>query len=407
MASSARSMAMSDLGDPFNPYIPPNETPEEKKRRIQREKEAKKHSEAIDRQLKAEKEEMEKTKSAKLLLLGSSESGKTTVLKQLKIIHGNGLEEERRQYARIVHLNVLTAMKALTSELESSGNSLDDPKNEEHLEKFQMLTTIKVTLNRNSLTVQAAIRDKKSDDDTASETFREHSESIQALWSDAAIRKCFEKASNIGLQDSAKYFLDHVERFAQPDYVPTDDDILQARVRTIGVTEHEFRIKGSDPEIFRIFDVGGHRSQRQYWAPYFDDVNAIIFMAAVSAFDQVLEEDSDVNRMRDSLQLFDTICNHPLFINTSIILFLNKIDILKKKIQKVKVKDYFEEYKGANDFQSVTKFFQRQFLAKNSNTEKHIYVHFTHATDTKQMRVIVASVNDIVQRMNLKASGLI
>ncbi|CAG8502275.1 8097_t:CDS:2 [Ambispora gerdemannii] len=386
MASSTHSMAMSDLGDPLKPYIPPNETPEEKKRRIQREKEAKKHSEAIDRQLKAEKEEMDRTKSAKLLLLGSSESGKTTVLKQLKIIHGNGLEEERRQYSRIVHLNVLTAMKALTNALEHFGHSLADPKNEEHLEKFQMLTTIKVTLNRNSLTVQAAIRDKKSDDDTASETFREHSESIQALWSDAAIRKCFENASDIGLQDSAKYFLDHVERFAQPDYVPTDDDILQARVRTIGVTEHEFRIKGSDPEIFRIFDVGGHRSQ---------------------PFDQTLEEDEKVNRMRDSLQLFDTICNHPLFVNTSVILFLNKIDILKKKIQKVKVKEFFEQYKGANDFQSVTKFFQRQFLAKNSNPEKHIYVHFTHATDTKQMRVIVASVNDIVQRMNLRASGLI
>jgi len=80
--------------------------------------------------------------------------------------------------------------------------------------------------------------------------------------------------------------------------------------------------------------------------PYFDDVNAIIFIAAVSAFDQALEEDRRINRMRDSLELFNTICNHSLFKNTSIILFLNKIDILKKKLNKLQLKDYFKEYQG-------------------------------------------------------------
>jgi len=82
------------------------------------------------------------------------------------------------------------------------------------------------------------------------------------------------------------------------------------------------------------------------YSPYFDDVNAIIFMAAVSAFDQALEEDRRINRMRDSLELFNTICNHPLFKNTSIILFLNKIDILKKKLNKLQLKEYFKEYQG-------------------------------------------------------------
>ena len=69
-------------------------------------------------------------------------------------------------------------------------------------------------------------------------------------------------------------------------------------------------------------------------------------MAAVSAFDQPLEEDRRINRMRDSLELFNTICNHSLFKNTSIILFLNKIDILKKKLNKLQLKDYFKEYQG-------------------------------------------------------------
>ncbi|RHZ82675.1 hypothetical protein Glove_106g5 [Diversispora epigaea] len=399
----AHSTATIDMGDPLRPYIPPNETPEEKKKRIQHEKLAKKHSEAIDRQLKAEKEEKDKQKDAKLLLLGSSESGKTTVLKQLKIIHGKGLEAERQQYRRIVYINILTAMKALTNAVTDLGYKLKIENNQQHLEKFQKLTSIKESLNCNSFTIQAAMKDQKLDDD-ALDLYREHVDSIKALWNDPTIKKCYNSASEIGLQDSAKYFLDNIDRISKSDYLPTDEDILQARVRTVGVAEHKFEINRT---IYRIYDVGGHRSQRHFWAPYFDDVDAIIFMAAVSAFDQTLEEDIDVNRMTDSIQLFDTICNNPLMINTSVILFLNKIDILQNKLTFTQVKDYFPDYKGNNKFSSVTKFFQQQFLDCFESEDKHTYVHFTHATDTKQMRVIVASVNDIVQRENLRESGLI
>ncbi|CAG8735521.1 12502_t:CDS:2 [Acaulospora morrowiae] len=373
MASSTYTTTL-DTDEPLKPYIPLNETPEEKKKRVQMEKQARKHSEAIDKQLKAEKEEMEKRRDSKLLLLGSSESGKTTVLKQLKIIHGKGLEGERQQYRRIVHINTLTAMKALVNALPSLEYTPDP--------------------------IQAAIRDNKLDDD-AFDLFHEHVDSIKSLWEDPAIKNCFSSASEIGLQDSAKYFLDNADRFSNVDYLPTDEDILQARIRTVGVTEHKFEI---DRVTYKIYDVGGHRSQRHFWAPYFDDVNAIIFMAAISAFDQTLEEDPEVNRMSDSIDLFDSICNNPLMANTSIILFLNKIDILKQKLSSVNVKDYFPDYEGDNKFQSVVNFFKGKFLER-APENKRVYTHLTHATDTKQMRLIVATVNDIVQRRQLRDTG--
>ncbi|CAG8646318.1 10858_t:CDS:2 [Paraglomus occultum] len=403
MSSAQSSMQLSNVSDPLRVHVPPNETPEERKRRIAAEKKAKKISEAIDKQLKAERDEMEKTRGTKLLLLGSSESGKTTVLKQLKIIHGKGLENEREQYRHIVHLNVLTAIKALAKGFEVNNLTLENSENDEHLAAILSLSSIKESLNRQSLSLQAAVGGLKSADDATAILLANY-ESVKAVWSDSAVQKYFESANDIGLQDSAKYFLDNVDRLAQENYLPTDEDILQARIRTLGVTEHKFDINST---TYKIYDVGGHRSQRQYWAPYFDDVNAIIFMAAVSAFDQPLEEDLRINRMRDSLDLFNTICNHPLFKNTSIILFLNKIDILKKKLNRLQLKTYFKEYQGANDFQSVTKFFRREFLSRNKVVDKNVYVHFTHATDTTQMRVIVASVNDMIQRENLKASGLI
>ncbi|CAG8662900.1 3649_t:CDS:2, partial [Scutellospora calospora] len=238
--ASTQSVSINDMGDPLRPYVPVNETPDEKRKRITLEKQAKKRSEAIDKQLKAEREEKEKQKTAKLLLLGSSESGKTTVLKQLKIIHGKGLSDERQRYRRIVHLNVLTAMKALTNALIALGYSIK-PENQQHLDKINNLTGVKNTLNRNSITFQAAIKDQQLDDDSQY-LFMEHVDSIIALWKDSAIKKCYNSASEIGLQDSAKYFLDNVERFGKDDYLPTDEDILQARIRTVGVAEHRFEI---------------------------------------------------------------------------------------------------------------------------------------------------------------------
>lgn len=94
------------------------------------------------------------------------------------------------------------------------------------------------------------------------------------------------------------------------------DDVLKARLKTVGVVEHSFIIpSGANRGVqWKIYDVGGARNQRHAWAPYFSDgeipvfvpirevqlhnlttfilpkVNAIIFLAPISAFDQVLTE---------------------------------------------------------------------------------------------------------------------
>ena len=87
--------------------------------------------------------------------------------------------------------------------------------------------------------------------------------------------------------------------------------------------------------------------QKKKFSPYFDDCTALIFVVAISSFDQTLAEDPGVNRMSDAIQLFRSICSHPLFASTSVILFLNKIDVLKRKLAAgVKVADYFPDYKG-------------------------------------------------------------
>ena len=56
----------------------------------------------------------------------------------------------------------------------------------------------------------------------------------------------------------------------------------------MGVAEHIFDVDIHGKSVtWHLFDVGGARGQRHSWVPYFDDANAIIFVAPVSAFDQV------------------------------------------------------------------------------------------------------------------------
>ena len=77
------------------------------------------------------------------------------------------------------------------------------------------------------------------------------------------------------------------------------DDILRARFNTNGVCEYEFQFGNANHSTrhWVIYDVGGTRTQRAVWQSYFDDADAIVFLASLSAFDQTLVEDPTMNRM--------------------------------------------------------------------------------------------------------------
>jgi GTPase SAR1 family protein len=97
-----------------------------------------------------------------------------------------------------------------------------------------------------------------------------------------------------------------------------------------------------------MFDVGGQRSERKKWIHCFENVTTILFLVAISEYDQLLFEDETVNRMQEALTLFDSICNSRWFVKTSIILFLNKIDRFKEKLPVSPMKNYFPDYEGTD-----------------------------------------------------------
>ena len=323
----------------------------------------------------------------KLLLLGAGQSGKSTLFKQMTTIYGEGFNEAtRRDYRPIIFGNVISAMQVLVGQAEMRSR-------ERKLEAFRVASS----LRREADNVQRA-------QPNTDELEPELAQSIAALWKDPAIQATFEVRSEFQLNDSAPYYFDRVLDLARESYVPTEDDVLRSRARTTGVIENKFTIESTR---FEMFDVGGQRSERKKWFHCFDKVSAVLYVVAISAYDQVLFEDGETNRMVEALELFDEICNSRWFAKTSLILFLNKRDLFELKIRKVPitVSPALAAFEGdTTDFGATTDFIIEVFEDRNK-TERDIYPHVTCATDKGNVHKVFDGVKDTVMKKGLAAAG--
>jgi len=235
---------------------------------------------------------------------------------------------------------------------------------------------------------------------------------IRELWAHPTVKGLIARR-RLKLDEWSEFFLRHITRVAASDYIPSTDDILHARIQTMGVAEHVFDVNIHGKAVsWHLFDVGGARGQRHTWVPYFDDANAIIFVAPVSAFDQYLEEDPRTNRIDDSLQLFTQICSSPLLKNVHLVLFLNKTDLLRSKLDNgLRVQKYITSFGNrSNDYETVVQYFRAHFLQvhrKNNENRRVLYTHFTSVVDTKATQRIIGNVRDSIFRGYLQSAALV
>ncbi|XP_052787422.1 guanine nucleotide-binding protein G(q) subunit alpha isoform X2 [Mya arenaria] len=345
--------------------------------------EQKRINQEIEKQLRKDKRDARR--ELKLLLLGTGESGKSTFIKQMRIIHGTGYsDDDKRGFIKIVYQNIFMAMNAMIRAMDTLKINYKDPNNEE---------------NAN------LIRQIDHEHETVTTFEQQFVDAIKCLWNDSGIQECYDRRREYQLTDSAKYYLDDVDRITKPDYLPTLQDILRVRSPTTGIIEYPFDL---DSIIFRMVDVGGQRSERRKWIHCFENVTSIMFLVALSEYDQVLVESDNENRMEESKALFRTIITYPWFQNSSVILFLNKKDLLEEKIMHSHLVDYFPEFDGPKkDAQSAREFILRMFVDLNPDPDKIIYSHFTCATDTENIRFVFAAVKDTILQLNLKEYNLV
>lgn len=451
----------------------PDETEVEREARLAAEREAQRRSDAIDEELNRQRINEKKTKCVRVLLLGQSESGKSTTLKNFQLFHSSkAFRTERVSWRAVVQLNVVRSIRLILGAM-TEAQTLSDPASgyptltPEHLRlkmrlsplqqveeallrkltpagsaefeathlspltnlpystrggnastelALNSLTPWKAAFNRLITTTRSSLESQDIDfNDPKDPGVIVHAckDDIAALWNDPSIKELLEM-QKIRLQDLGGFFLDQLERVTSLKYMPTDDDILRARLKTIGVSEHRFTLKAGNmmSHDWRVFDVGGARSLRAAWVPYFDDMDAIIFLAPISCFDQVLAEDPSVNRLEDSILLWKSVVSNPLLKGTNIVLFLNKIDIFKTKLAAgVSFGHYVVSYGDRpNDFESTSRYLMKKFagiLKQSSPEPRTFYCHLTTVTDSRSTLRILTNVKDMVLRQNLAEGNLL
>ena len=360
-------------------------------------------------------EKKKKSEEHRILILGCGEAGKSTFIKQMQIIHSDGLgnESKRKEKMGTIIDNIMEAINTLIKEMSFvQENELHETV--EYSDAVERLESISQT-------------------NFTPEDIRQRADDIKLLWDSSPIQKTYERRNEFQIVECARYFLSKVHEVLHPDYVPTEQDLLQMRMQTIGIVKYNFEMQANRKKYtlvmvskhFRMIkkhirvesskfqiDVGGQRTERRKWIHFFDDVKVIMFLTAISEYDQVLAEDGHTNRLKESVNLFHTILNYQWFKNTSVVLFLNKKDLLEEKINSGRnpVQNYFPDCPQYDD-ESITKYemaveyFKHLFLEQNPNPEvRDIYPHVTCATDSKNIKVIDTAVQVVIMKYILGAS---
>ncbi|XP_010766038.1 guanine nucleotide-binding protein subunit alpha-11-like [Notothenia coriiceps] len=327
-----------------------------------------------------------------MLLLGTGESGKSTFIKQMRIIHGSGYtDEDKKGFTKLVYQNIFTSMQAMI-------RATENLKIPFKYEQNKVCTRCKRKRGEEHLTV---LRKKHSAD------LAQQERHLQLAL--VAFYTCIYTVEQLANRWPHQQHLTPVP----------EDNILQVK----GVLD-DAGGGHSDPQhvllsghsgglaslhvLIRMVDVGGQRSERRKWIHCFENVTSIMFLVALSEYDQVLVESDNENRMEESKALFRTIITYPWFQNSSVILFLNKKDLLEEKIMYSHLVDYFPEFDGPQrDAQAGREFILKMFVDLNPDSDKIIYSHFTCATDTENIRFVFAAVKDTILQLNLKEYNLV
>lgn len=211
----------------------------------------------------------------------------------------------------------------------------------------------------------------------------DYAASAKAYWKDPSVVKHWETRRHaIQVPEALSFFVpNRVDDICSKDYKPTEEDIMRVRVRTSGIIECHFEVAGTR---FSLVDVGGQRSERRKWIKCFEDVQTVVFLCAVSEYDQTIFEDEKTNRIHEAMEVFAGLLKEKTFDNTPFVVFFNKMDLFKEKIPRVPLTTCFPEYTGPQQTGPAIEYIREQFFNKFTSltkTKRKIYMHETQATD--------------------------
>ena len=143
----------------------------------------------------------------KILLLGDSQSGKTTLGRAMESLVYANLHDIRRRgnFKETIFGNIVSSMRILLEAMESLQIPLDDDRLEHDVQTIfmQSQSTFSESLH---MTVTAA---------------------AEALWADQGVQEAYRRRREYELDSNMHYFMSNIRRIGAANYCPSIEDVLQ------------------------------------------------------------------------------------------------------------------------------------------------------------------------------------
>eukprot|EP00485_Elphidium_margaritaceum_P002363 CAMPEP_0202688134 /NCGR_PEP_ID=MMETSP1385-20130828/3660_1 /ASSEMBLY_ACC=CAM_ASM_000861 /TAXON_ID=933848 /ORGANISM="Elphidium margaritaceum" /LENGTH=423 /DNA_ID=CAMNT_0049343033 /DNA_START=50 /DNA_END=1321 /DNA_ORIENTATION=+ len=381
-----------------------------------------------------------------VLLLGPGDSGKSTILKQMMCIHGIMSTHDHR---RLIVEKVVEYMVILCKYSRDLNILLTSADNEDDADTVNASLEYMLSLpSPCDINIEIAAHMKR-------------------LWAASGIQSTLAQREKYRIQipDNVAYFFDErLDDIASDSYEPTFDDCLRVRSRTTGVFQQQFAVlmteNGSFPlnengddvvggsgdfaepkhgqkpapllpsdsgqqsskkkyrngEVhkFNVIDVGGQRAERKKWINHLsDNVEAVIYVVAISEYDMTCFEDSNTLRLHEALTLFADVLKKGFMQDKSVTIFFNKYDLFQEKLkdpEQATIDEFFDDFpadaKNPRNADDVVEFVYKKFVAlyneAHTSSISPPHFHCTYALDTEQVdKLMVGMQTDLIKR-NLK-----
>jgi guanine nucleotide-binding protein G(i) subunit alpha len=188
-------------------------------------------------------------------------------------------------------------------------------------------------------------------------------------------------------------FFNSIHRITKPDYVPSFQDDTWDYINSTGIAPSQYT---NGPIEVIICDPGGRRSERMKWEQLWPNVTTILYFVDAGSYDQLLAEDNSTNRLAEEFALFESLCNGQHTAQSTIVLFMHKMDKLERKLGSIPFDSSLIKCPNAftgdpHSLEDVKVFLRDAFLTIAHNSNRHVPVLFTSIRDAEELGKLALS----------------
>eukprot|EP01097_Dermamoeba_algensis_P009059 TRINITY_DN6248_c0_g1_i1.p1 TRINITY_DN6248_c0_g1~~TRINITY_DN6248_c0_g1_i1.p1 ORF type:complete len:354 (-),score=70.57 TRINITY_DN6248_c0_g1_i1:302-1363(-) len=338
---------------------------------LARKRVAKKKAKERNLQIDEEIRNRRKNQLHDMLILGAPQSGKSTLLKQIKLLTVGFSQHERVEWILDCRVDVLRSLQHLFV----ISHKLDISFSSDVIDSFDNLSRL-------------------TDEELTEERMtNEHRNTIIKLCENPEIMGLVtmwreHELNESGLSDSLHYLLTHASRIFSKEFIPNDADILRTKRRKSVVQEVCF---DQGKRTMRAIDLENITGNKKKWTDQFDSVDYVIYCISLSDFNMTLAESPDVNKLRESLEEFRKEISQTNEQRVEFVV-LNKMDLFREKLEKYHFSSFISEYQGPNIAEDCAKFIEEKLRQIMADT--YVTVRCTSALDQEDFKLAMTLISE-------------